>query len=233
MSEVGGGRTVIQALGVEKSYGLGGVNMVQVLRGVDLTILRGETVSIVGSSGSGKSTLLHILGGLDLATKGDVLLHGVSFTSMRESQICEMRNREIGFIYQFHHLLVEFTAIENVLMPLMIRGKVSEEDREKGVSLLSRVGLEHRLDHLPSELSGGERQRVAIARALVANPSCILADEPTGNLDKKSAASFVELILDINEEFGASVVLATHDSFCAEKMERKLRLDDGVLRYCP
>ncbi len=230
MSEMGESREVIQARGVEKSYGLDGVNTVHVLRGVDLTISRGETVSIVGSSGSGKSTLLHILGGLDLATKGDVLVHGVPFASMRESQICEMRNREIGFVYQFHHLLVEFTAIENVLMPLMIRGKVTEEDRDKGVSLLSRVGLEHRLDHLPSELSGGERQRVAIARALVTDPSCVLADEPTGNLDKSSAKSFMSLVFDLNKDLKTSVVLVTHDHELANMAHRSLLLDDGLLQ---
>jgi lipoprotein-releasing system ATP-binding protein len=229
MSEIGESREVIQARGVEKSYGLDGVNTVHVLRGVDLTISRGETVSIVGSSGSGKSTLLHILGALDLATKGDVLVHGVPFASMRESQICEMRNREIGFVYQFHHLLVEFTAIENVLMPLMIRGKVTEEDRDKGVSLLSRVGLEHRLDHLPSELSGGERQRVAIARALVTDPSCVLADEPTGNLDKSSAKSFMNLVFDLNKDLKTSVVLVTHDHELANMAHRSLLLDDGLL----
>jgi lipoprotein-releasing system ATP-binding protein len=229
MSETVESCAVIQARGVEKSYGLDGEHTVHVLRGVDLTISRGETVSIVGSSGSGKSTLLHILGGLDLATKGDVLVHGVPFASMRESQICEMRNREIGFVYQFHHLLVEFTAIENVLMPLMIRGKVSEEDREKGVSLLSRVGLEHRLDHLPSELSGGERQRVAIARALVTDPSCVLADEPTGNLDKYSAKSFMNLVFDLNKDLKTSVVLVTHDHELADIAHRSLLLDDGLL----
>ena len=229
MSDMGESRAVIQARGVEKSYGSDGVNMVDVLRGIDLTISRGETVSIVGSSGSGKSTLLHILGGLDLATKGDVLVHRVPFASMRESQICEMRNREIGFVYQFHHLLVEFTAIENVLMPLMIRGKVTEEDRDKGVSLLSRVGLEHRLDHLPSELSGGERQRVAIARALVTDPSCVLADEPTGNLDKSSAKSFMNLVFDLNKDLKTSVVLVTHDHELANMAHRSLLLDDGLL----
>ncbi len=229
MSETVESCAVIQARGVEKSYGLDGEHTVHVLRGVDLTISRGETVSIVGSSGSGKSTLLHILGGLDLATKGDVLVHGVPFASMRESQICEMRNREIGFVYQFHHLLVEFTAIENVLMPLMIRGKVTEEDRDKGVSLLSRVGLEHRLDHLPSELSGGERQRVAIARALVTDPSCVLADEPTGNLDKSSAKSFMSLVFDLNKDLKTSVVLVTHDHELANMAHRCLLLDDGLL----
>ena len=229
MSETVESCAVIQARGVEKSYGLDGEHTVHVLRGVDLTISRGETVSIVGSSGSGKSTLLHILGALDLATKGDVLVHGVPFASMRESQICEMRNREIGFVYQFHHLLVEFTAIENVLMPLMIRGKVTEEDRDKGVSLLSRVGLEHRLDHLPSELSGGERQRVAIARALVTDPSCVLADEPTGNLDKSSAKSFMSLVFDLNKDLKTSVVLVTHDHELANMAHRCLLLDDGLL----
>ena len=229
MSETVESCAVMQARGVEKSYGLDGEHTVHVLRGVDLTISRGETVSIVGSSGSGKSTLLHILGGLDLATKGDVLMHGVPFASMRESQICEMRNREIGFVYQFHHLLVEFTAIENVLMPLMIRGKVTEEDRVKGVSLLSRVGLEHRLDHLPSELSGGERQRVAIARALVTDPSCVLADEPTGNLDKSSAKSFMSLVFDLNKDLKTSVVLVTHDHELANMAHRCLLLDDGLL----
>jgi lipoprotein-releasing system ATP-binding protein len=229
MSETVESCAVMQARGVEKSYGLDGEHTVHVLRGVDLTISRGETVSIVGSSGSGKSTLLHILGGLDLATKGDVLMHGVPFASMRESQICEMRNREIGFVYQFHHLLVEFTAIENVLMPLMIRGKVTQEDRDKGVSLLSRVGLEHRLDHLPSELSGGERQRVAIARALVTDPSCVLADEPTGNLDKSSAKSFMSLVFDLNKDLKTSVVLVTHDHELANMAHRCLLLDDGLL----
>lgn len=223
-------KLVLSADGVEKNYGAIGGVPVEVLKGVSMEVYAGDITAIVGTSGSGKSTLLHLLGGLDRPSRGQVRINDESFSSLSESKICEIRNRSIGFVYQFHHLLLEFTALENVAMPLLMRESSVAESQAKASDMLTRVGLGHRLDHQPTELSGGERQRVAIARALVTRPTCLLADEPTGNLDKSSAADFMDLIFQVNEELETSVVIVTHDIELAKKMHRTYRLDDGQLR---
>jgi len=217
---------ILSADNLCKTYHDGDLS-VEVLNNISISIHRGERVAIVGSSGSGKSTLLHLLGGLDTPTSGSVSLMKNGFSSQSESKRSRLRNAHLGFVYQFHHLLPEFTVLDNVAMPLMVRRLPIEQARAEAEALLLTVGLGHRLLHKPMELSGGERQRTAIARALVTKPDCLLADEPTGNLDSANAAQVYELLLSLQAETGMSVVIVTHDMALAQRMSRILHMRDG------
>ena len=212
-----------------KSFAEAGT-LVQVLNDINLTVAAGETVAIVGASGSGKSTFLHLLGGLDRPTRGSVQLCGQSLAGLSDKDVALLRNRSLGFIYQFHHLLPEFSALENVAMPLLIRGETHASALSDASQLLDKVGLTARAHHKPGELSGGERQRTAVARALVGQPDCILADEPTVNLDYETANSVQELFFALNSEFGTSLVMATHDLGLARKLDHTYKLANGMLR---
>jgi len=219
----------LECSGLAKSFSEGGV-VLEVLKGIDLTVSPAETIAIVGASGAGKTTLLQLLGGLDEPTSGRVLVFGQDLATLPGRSRGQVRNESIGYVYQFHHLLPEFTAVENVAMPLLLRRDSVDEVYSQCVALLDRVGLGGRLNHRPGELSGGERQRVAVARAMVTKPAVVLADEPTGNLDHKTGEKTLDLLLDLNRESSTSLILVTHSDEIAQRMGRILQLDDGLLR---
>ena len=219
---------VIRAEGLAKTYAEGKMHT-PVFDGLELSVIRGETVAIIGASGAGKSTLLHLLGGLDVPTAGEVFVAGQKMSGLSDAARGVLRNRELGFIYQFHHLLPEFTALENVMMPVLLGGGEVEAARQRAEDLLLSVGLGHRLGHKPGEMSGGERQRAAVARALVNQPGCVLGDEPTGNLDDRTAATVFGQMLELNRAHGTSLVLVTHDRNLARKLDRVLDLREGRL----
>ncbi|WP_367606069.1 lipoprotein-releasing ABC transporter ATP-binding protein LolD [Legionella sp. W05-934-2] len=221
--------TILTCTGLEKSYHDGRYE-VSVLRGIDLTISKGERIAIVGPSGSGKSTLLHLLGGLDNPTGGEIAIFGKKWQALSEKKRCQQRNRHLGFIYQFHHLLPELSALDNIAIPQVIAGKSVKDSQQLANQILTEVGLSHRIDHKPSQLSGGERQRVAIARALINQPACVLADEPTGNLDHATATKVFDKLLALNETHNTALVIVTHDKSLAQKMDRVLTLVDGIIK---
>ncbi len=219
---------VLRAQAVSKHYDQGQLQ-VSVLKNVSLDVRRSEQIAIVGASGSGKSTLLHLLAGLDVPTSGSIELGGKALSNLSEAECGKLRNRSLGFVYQFHHLLPEFSALENVMIPLLVRRMPTKNTRQEALNLLEQVGLSHRVAHKPSELSGGERQRVAIARALVIKPLCLLADEPTGNIDRQQAKAIQELMISVDREYQVSLIVATHDIELASSMQRLLRLEYGTL----
>ncbi len=219
---------ILQCQNITKRYQQGVLD-VEVLKGVDLIIHSGERVAIMGASGSGKSTLLHLLGGLEKPTSGVVNLDGEDLNKVNAAKLSKLRNRSLGFIYQFHHLLGEFSILENVAMPVLISGQSVKQARIQAAELLDRVGLGHRLEHKPGELSGGERQRAAVARALINRPKCVLADEPTGNLDSKTAEQIYQLMRELNQELQVSFLLVTHDLQLAQRMDKVLYMDDGLI----
>ncbi|QRN03333.1 lipoprotein-releasing ABC transporter ATP-binding protein LolD [Legionella sp. MW5194] len=220
--------TIFSCERLSKSYH-DGTSVVPVLNGIDFAVQAGDRIAVVGPSGSGKSTLLHLLGGLDKPSEGQVRMQGVDWQSLTEKKRCQLRNQKLGFVYQFHHLLPEFSALENVAMPLLLGDQSITDAREQALLMLDKVGLAHRVTHKPAQLSGGERQRVAIARALVHQPQCVLADEPTGNLDHATAVKIFELMLKLNEQFNTALVIVTHDKQLAERMDKRYAIQDGRL----